>query len=49
LMGFPLMWGDIEATDSGFMAMQLSRWLRRMRGYFYGLICSMAREGGNGR
>ena len=48
LMGFPLMWADIEVTNSGFMAMQLSRWLPRMRGYFYGLICSMVREGGNG-
>ena len=48
LMGFPYVWTHIEATGSDYMATQLSRWSPRMRGYFYGLICSMAREGGNG-
>lgn len=44
LMGFPSDWTHIEATGSGYMATQLSRWSRRMRGYFCGLICSMGRE-----
>lgn len=44
LMGFPCDWTHIEATGSGYMATQLSRWSRRMRGYFCGLICSMAPE-----
>lgn len=48
LMGFPCDWTHIEATGCAYMATQLSRWSRRMRGYFYGLISSMARRAADG-
>ena len=48
LMGFPCDWTHTEATGCGYMATQLSRWSQRMRGYFFGLICSMARRAADG-
>ena len=41
LMGLPPRWTDIEATDYDSAETPLSRWSRRMRGYFSGLICSL--------
>jgi len=48
LMGFPWWWTNIEIINSGRAGTLLSHWRRRMRGYFCGLICSMAWEAANG-